>query len=941
MDEATYKELVLRKAKQVERGPGGLEGGGPKSGLRASLESGAPSAKPGANTRSFEAVIRWYRPVLKVINDEFERGVKVAPEDPDQEASKAMMELLDRRRGILDPALRSVGRIELRGNARFPWVGTGWIIASDDDKDIVITNAHVAREFAMRSANGFVFRPGIPDAATRQQARIDFREELGSSAPREFPIQDVIWISEDGLLDVALLRVARGAGNDRIDAPVALMDGAPDANRMVAVVGYPGSSDGYDPEPFERLFGRTLGKKRFSPGFVTGLSGGSLHYDCSTLPGSSGSVVIDIDTGRAVGLHFAGTAFDTNYAVPAEAVKKVLTQRPWRSERSAPHQPTAAAGGGPQPHSAPHGNSPASAQPSGVDRDCAVSMTVPLEITVRLGVPCMKAGVGAGTLSRKDAAEAAARFAQDRVGQNSDVLSVRADYMFRDGNITDDIGVVVAVTPGASLRSADYGLGENVNGVELSVEPGDPRRVAEEVFGVQLEAFGGRKAKYERDLDASGFSLDPVTQRMKITLHVSPEAGWPVLKRFLGREDCDRFTVGMYHMTAPHVVEAIEGIARRRDTAITLTLDRQRGDADLPDDIDNRKKKNDIPERDTLDSLADIAGPRFKWAPASLGASGLFATAYHIKVAVWSKGGEAREAWLSSGNWQSSNQAPVTSAVEDIASVSADDVDGYNREWHAVIEGGSLPHVFYNHLQQDYEDNAAVAGEEGLIPEAVDVLVPASLLEARRSGAHRAFAPIVIDEKVKVQPLLTPDNYPEVVADLISRARERVLIENQSFNFWKEAAETPEHFLKIARAVKARQKAGLDVRVIFRSGFGKERDVLRQMKAFGLKVGARHVRFFDKCHTKGLVIDDNIAVLGSHNWTAGGVGPNRDASLVIWHPEANRYFAEIFEHDWNHVATGGVPSPAPESVMFLRPDAEAVIPKGYRRISLAEYLGET
>jgi phosphatidylserine/phosphatidylglycerophosphate/cardiolipin synthase-like enzyme len=169
-----------------------------------------------------------------------------------------------------------------------------------------------------------------------------------------------------------------------------------------------------------------------------------------------------------------------------------------------------------------------------------------------------------------------------------------------------------------------------------------------------------------------------------------------------------------------------------------------------------------------------------------------------------------------------------------------------------------------------------------------------------------------------------------------------VLIENQSFNFWKNPESMPKHFLNIVKAVRDRQKKGLDVRIIFRSGFGKERDTLRQMKSFGLKSDADHVRYFDKCHTKGYVIDDDIAVLGSQNITAAGVGPNRDASLVIWHGEANEYFAELFEYDWQRIARSRVRSDegvAP--VRLVHANDEAPAPSGYRRISLAEFLGET
>ena len=47
----------------------------------------------------------------------------------------------------LAKAIPAVGRIELSNNPRFDWVVTGWLV----DEDIVVTNRHVAKEFARRS----------------------------------------------------------------------------------------------------------------------------------------------------------------------------------------------------------------------------------------------------------------------------------------------------------------------------------------------------------------------------------------------------------------------------------------------------------------------------------------------------------------------------------------------------------------------------------------------------------------------------------------------------------------------------------------------------------------------------------------------------------------------------------------------------------------------
>ena len=67
-------------------------------------------------------------------------------------------------------------------------------------------------------------------------------------------------------------------------------------------------------------------------------------HDCSTLGGNSGSVLLDLATGEAVGLHFAGRFLEANYAVPAAVVAARLEQvlrpkPPGRPPGRPPHDP--------------------------------------------------------------------------------------------------------------------------------------------------------------------------------------------------------------------------------------------------------------------------------------------------------------------------------------------------------------------------------------------------------------------------------------------------------------------------------------------------------------------------------------------------------------------------------------------------------------------------
>ena len=117
----------------------------------------------------------------------------------------------------------------------------------------------------------------------------------------------------------------------------------------------------------------------------------------------------------------------------------------------------------------------------------------------------------------------------------------------------------------------------------------------------------------------------------------------------------ERLTVAMYQFTAPHIFEAVAARSRPRGGQFELVLH------PIPEKpAKSGVKAHDLDEEDdVLDPLDKEMGDRFKMSWATLISKahpdGLWASAYHIKVAV--RDGDTF--WLSSGNWQSSNQPDV------------------------------------------------------------------------------------------------------------------------------------------------------------------------------------------------------------------------------------------------------------------------------------------
>jgi endonuclease G, mitochondrial len=232
-------------------------------------------------------------------------------------ASDVWANRLTSSKELIDAAIASVGRIEVKNHPDYEWIGTGWFVA----ENIVATNRHVAQLFAYGSNGDFTFRRNSDNR--EMVARIDMREEYLQPDEIEINVRRVLYMEAEDGPDLALLEVAT-AGNQ--PQPIQLAEGVSN-DADVAIIGYP-ARDGRrnDPEVMRSVFNDIYEVKRLQPGRVISANGARVKHDCSTLGGNSGSPLIDLQTGAAVGLHFGGNYKIANDAVPAAIVKNRLSQ---------------------------------------------------------------------------------------------------------------------------------------------------------------------------------------------------------------------------------------------------------------------------------------------------------------------------------------------------------------------------------------------------------------------------------------------------------------------------------------------------------------------------------------------------------------------------------------------------------------------------------------
>lgn len=245
---------------------------------------------------------------------------------------------LDLAKDALLKTIPKVGRVEVEGLGDY--LGTGWML----DEATLITNRHVAREFAQRAGSTFTFRrdhDGDP-----YSARVDFLREHQRSAIAQARVTDILYLEEDGEVrpDMALVRLDKSSGN--LPEPVELDAVNPAFDTDIAVIGYPAEDSRNDAIVMRDIFDGIYDVKRLSPGKVRGVDfdGKRILHDCSTLGGNSGSLLVNLVTGKVCGLHFAGSYRVNNYAVSVGWLKSRL--REIGAQRLISLPPAAPAGGG-------------------------------------------------------------------------------------------------------------------------------------------------------------------------------------------------------------------------------------------------------------------------------------------------------------------------------------------------------------------------------------------------------------------------------------------------------------------------------------------------------------------------------------------------------------------------------------------------------------------
>ena len=428
-----------------------------------------------------------------------------------------------------------------------------------------------------------------------------------------------------------------------------------------------------------------------------------------------------------------------------------------------------------------------------------------------------------------------------------------------------------------------------------------PRATSVEIAVPEMVGRSCRLEGYDKQ-DIPAFEVDG-----KIIAYASPDSTFAVTKKLIDGARRS-ILIGIYDFSAPYMEELLLAALARR-VKVSLMLD-----------IDSKT------ESEMFDRLVQM-GVRGVSAPSCANSTVHVFSSSHEKVIVI----DGEWVLVQSGNY-SSNSIPMN--VED-GRPGAHFRHG-NRDTGLAIQSAELARFFADLLESDMALVEAV-------PEMLRKPVEDDFFLVERAPAHRParlFPSEVFSlaAPLTIQPVLSPDNYMDLMPGLIANARKSVLIEQQYIR-----ASQPLVSQLLAAIADARRAAPeLDVRIVLGKLFGED-DVRKEKtnlatlaESFGLMVGD-NIRYintdqFVHCHNKMIIVDGESLLVSSQNWSDAAVSRNREAGVWLTHAGIATYFTEIFENDWES-AFRELPDLGGPEVMT----PQALGAGGYVRVDLADY----
>jgi phosphatidylserine/phosphatidylglycerophosphate/cardiolipin synthase-like enzyme len=405
--------------------------------------------------------------------------------------------------------------------------------------------------------------------------------------------------------------------------------------------------------------------------------------------------------------------------------------------------------------------------------------------------------------------------------------------------------------------------------------------------------------------------VPPVSVRADIIAYASPDSTFAVTKKLFDAAK-KSILIGIYDFTAAHMRQLVLD-AMARGVKVSLMLDIDSAD-----------------ERRVFDDLVQMGVTGVPAPSCANDTVHVFASS-HEKVIV------IDDEWclVQSGNY-SNNSIPLN--VSD-----GEDGQGFrtgNRDTGLAVRSRPLATFLRDVLTSDMARVIDAATPEMVIslgPEEDLFLVErAPTRRPSRLFASRSFNPA---SPLRIQPVLTPDNYLDVIPPVLAAATKSIVIEQQYIRAIQPQVRTLLDAIAAARAAHPRLQVRIVLGKVFdKKDLPKERKNLKTLNdEYGLSLDT-NIRYVNTdrlvhCHNKMIIVDDAAVLISSQNWSDFAITRNREAGLWVPDAEIAQYFRAIFDVDFKDAFR--TPEEGVSGAAVL--EAQDLADGGFIRVERADY----
>ena len=344
----------------------------------------------------------------------------------------------------------------------------------------------------------------------------------------------------------------------------------------------------------------------------------------------------------------------------------------------------------------------------------------------------------------------------------------------------------------------------------------------------------------------------------KVQAAVSPDCSYRLLMGALNSAKVS-ITAYVYNIGAPYILELLKQ-KLAAGVKVRVMVD--------PNDPSDQKSLE-------WDHLKSLKGIDLKLSP-STGTRRVFTVCHQKYVVV-----DGKTVVVESANWAVSSIPVVTKPGE---------YKPGNREWLIRVNDSKLAAWFEQLFQLDWDIPDKVGLSVGVASQTLSAqLLPLALFVA----PAELFDIKSATKPVTLLPLVSPVNYLDEVSKALNKAKNRIYIQQQ----YIIAGKGVNDLLRIVHKKSTSCQIEIVVSPKFAKAWQSSVDTLRAA-GLGQFLRAQNLQHVIHCHNKGLIIDNDVAVVSSTNWSENSILRARETGFLITSQELNAYYASVFDEDW-------------------------------------------